>query len=134
MQKFCTFTGSKFDLWIRWITRKMKSLFKSEDKCLHPACKIYHCVCSCRETYIGETIRNVETRWNKHNTPSEKSNPSKHLNSNITHYFSFSVICNAPVKKLTHKILEVYFIVLIKWTLHDQIESDLFCLFKNGIM
>ena len=39
MQKFHNFAGSKFDLWIKWITRKMKTLFKLEDKSLHPACK-----------------------------------------------------------------------------------------------
>ena len=85
-------------------------------------------VCSCEETYIGETIKNVENRWNKHNIPSEKSNSSKHLNSNILHRFSWSVICKAPIKKFTHKILEEYFIVP---TLNDQIELDLLHLFKN---
>ena len=104
MQKFHNFTGSKFDLWIKWITRKAKTLFKIKGKCLHPACKIYHGVSSCRET-----IRNVETRWNEHNIPSKKSNPSKHLNRNITHHFSWSVVCNAPVKKLTRKVLEAYY-------------------------
>ena len=81
----------------------------------------------------------------------EKSNPSIHLNSNITHHLSWPVICNAPVKKLTRKILEAlfiefnapvkkltrkileaYFIELLKPTLNDQIESDLLYLFKNG--
>ena len=62
--------------------------------------------------------------------PSEKSNLSKHLNSNITHHFSCAVICNAPVKKFTCKILEVYFIALLKLTRNDQSESDLLHLFK----
>ena len=133
MQKFHNFTRNKFGLQIKQITRKTKTLFKMKDKCLHPACKIYHSVCSCRETYIGETTRNVETRLNKHNMPSEKLNPSNHLNSNITHLFSWSVICNTPVKKLIRKILETYFIALLKPTLNDQVESDLLHLFKNGI-
>ena len=72
IRKFHNFTGSKFDLWVKWITRKVKTLFKTKNKCLHPACKMYHGVRSCRETYIGETVRNVETKWNKHNMPSEK--------------------------------------------------------------
>ena len=110
---------------IKWVTNKPKTRFKLKDKCVHPACKIYHGVCSCRETYIGETIRNVETRWNEHNMPSEKWNPWKHLNSNITHHSSWSVICNPPVKKLTLNILEAYFIVLLKPTVNDQIGSDL---------
>ena len=108
----------------------MEILFKLKDKCVHPACKIYHGVSSCGETYIGETIRNVETRWNKYNMPSEKLNHSKHLNSSITRHFSWSVICNGLVKKLTRKILEPYVIALLKRTLNDQIESDLLHLFK----
>ena len=133
MPKFHNFTGGKFGLRIKWITRKTKTPFKLKDKCVHPACKICHGVCSCRGTYIKETIRNVATRWNEHNMPSEKSNLSKHLYRNITHHFSWSVICNAPVKKLTRKILESNFIALLKPTLNDQIESDLLHLFKNGI-
>ena len=62
MRNFHNFTGSKFDLRIKWITRKTKTLFKLKDKCLHPVRKIYHGVYSCGETYIGITIRNVETR------------------------------------------------------------------------
>ena len=114
------------------MTRKT-SLLKLYDKSLHPACKIYHDVCSCGETYIGETIKNMETRWNEHNMRLAKSNPSMHLNSNVTHHFSWSVICKAPVKKFTCKILQEYFIALLKSTLNDQIESDLLHLFKNGI-
>ena len=122
------------DLRIKWLTRKTKKFFKLKDKCVHTASKIYHGICSCGETYIGKTIRNLETRWNEHNMPSEKSNPSKDLNSNITHHFSWSNICNAPAKKLTRKTLQVHFIALLKPTLNDQIESDLLHLLKNGIM
>ena len=112
----------------------MKTVFKLKHEYLHPACKTYHGVYSCGRTYVGETVRNVDSRWNKHNMPSEKLNPSKHLNSNITHHFSWSVICNAPVKKFTCKILEANFISLLKPTFTDQIEPDLFHLFKNEIM
>ena len=41
--------------------------------------------------------------------PSEKSNPLRDLNSKITDHFSWSPTCNAPVKKFTRKIIEVYF-------------------------
>ena len=40
----------------------MTTLFKLKDKCLHPACKIYHGVCSCGESCIAGTMRKVETR------------------------------------------------------------------------
>ena len=95
MQKFHNFTRSKFDLQIKWITRKTKTLFKLKNKCLQPAYEIYHSFTavyhSCEETYLGETITN------EHNMPSEKSNLSKHLNTNITDHFSWLVICSAPV-------------------------------------
>ena len=80
----------------------MKTLFKPKDPCIHPACKVYKRVCICGETYIGETIRNVEIRWKEHNTASHKSNPSKHINSHLDHTFTWSIICNAPIKKFRH--------------------------------
>ena len=51
MWKFHNFIGSKYDLWIKLITGKTKIIFKLKVNCLHPACKIYHSVCSCSETY-----------------------------------------------------------------------------------
>ena len=133
MRKFHNFTGSKFDLRIEWITRNTKTIFKIKYKCLHPACKIYHDVCSYEETYIAETVRNVETRWNKHNMPSEKSKYTKHLISNRQPHFSWSAISNALVKKFTPKTLEEHLVVPLKPTFNDQIKSDLLHLFKNGI-
>ena len=111
----------------------MKTLFKLKDPCIHPACKIYKGVCICGETYIGETIRNVETRWKEHNTPSDKSNPSKQINSHLDHIFTWSIICNTPTNKFKRKIIETYFIAINKPTLNDQLDSDLFHLFRNGI-
>ena len=69
----------------------------------------------------------------EHNTPSNKSNPAKHLRDNSDHSFTWKVICNAPNRKLAHKILEVYFITTMKPNLNDQIDSDLLNLFRNGI-
>ena len=40
----------------------MRTLFKLKEPCIHPACKFYKGVCICGETYIRETIGNVETR------------------------------------------------------------------------
>ena len=64
LRKFHNFTGSKFDLRIEWITRKTKALSELKDKCLDLAYKIYYGVYSCGETYLGETVRNVQTRGN----------------------------------------------------------------------
>ena len=54
---------------------------------LHSSCKIYKGICNCGETYIGETIRNVEERWSKHNSTDNKSVPAKHLADNKEHPF-----------------------------------------------
>ena len=102
-------------------------------KSLHPACKIYEGICIFGGKYIGETKRNVEIRWMEHNTPSDKSNPAKHLNDNIDHSFTWKVICNAPNRKPARKILEAYFIATMKPNLNDKIDSDLLRLFRNGI-
>ena len=61
MRKFHNFTESKFDLRIKWITRKTKTLSKLKNKCLHAACKMCDGVCGPTETFLGETVRNVET-------------------------------------------------------------------------
>ena len=96
IKKFNYFTNYKRDVRIKWLARKIRTLFHLKDKSIHPACKIYKGICICGEKYIGETKRNVEIRWMEHNTPSDKSNPAKHLNDNIDHSFTWKVICNAP--------------------------------------
>ena len=71
IKKFDKFTNN---------TLEVKTLFGVKDKSLHQACKIFKGVCSCGESYIGETIRNVEVRWDEHNSnPMKKSNPLKHI-------------------------------------------------------
>ena len=63
IKKFHQFTGEKYDIAVKWLTKKVKSLFPLFIyRNLHPSCKIYKGICSCGETYIGETIRNVEER------------------------------------------------------------------------
>ena len=69
----------------------------------------------------------------EHNTPSDKSNPVKHLRDNIDHNFTWNVICNARNRRLPLKIWEAYFIATMKPNLNDKIDSDLLHLFRNGI-
>ena len=125
IKTFNKFTNDKYDIRIKWLTRKIKTLFKLKHPCIHLACKIYKGVCTCAETYIEETIRNVEIRWKEHNIPSDKSNPSKHINSHIDYIFTWSIIFNAPIKKFKRKIIEACFIAVMKPTLNDQLDSDL---------
>ena len=66
----------------------------------------------------------------EHNTPSDKSNPTKHLRDNIDHSFTWIVICN---RKLACKLLEAYFIATMKPSLNDKLDSHLLHLFRKGI-
>ena len=47
IKKFYKFTNNTFDVRIKWLTQKVKNLFRVMDKSLHLACKIYKGVCSC---------------------------------------------------------------------------------------
>ena len=38
IKNFNKFTNDKYDIRIKWLTRKMKTLFKLKDPCIHPAC------------------------------------------------------------------------------------------------
>ena len=71
-------------------------MFKLKGKFLHQDCKVYKRVCPCAESYIDETIRNIEVCWHEHNIPINKSNPSKHIKNNLDHDFTWLVLANAP--------------------------------------
>ena len=106
---------------IKWLTKKVKTFFRVKDKSLHQACKIYKDVCQCGESYIGETIRDVEVRWEEHNNPMKKSNPSKHIKDNLDYVFNWSVLANAPKNIFQRKVLEPYYIVLEKIPLMNNL-------------
>ena len=133
IKKFDPFTNDTFDVRIKWLTKKVKTMFKVKDKSLHQVCKIYKGVCSCGESYIGETIRNVEVRWDEHSNPMNKSNPSKDIKDNLDHVFNWSVLANAPKNMFQRKVLETYYIVLEKATLNEQLEPAKLNLFRNGV-
>ena len=63
MKKSDAFTDNKYDIGIKWITKKVKQLSKLKNRNAHPSCVIYDSKCSCQESYMGETVRNVEFRW-----------------------------------------------------------------------
>ena len=81
-------------------------MFPLKAKNDYELCVIYKGDCSSGSRYTGETKRNVEVRWNKHNNPTKSSEPSKYLRSNINHYITWAVISNAPKKAKTRKNLE----------------------------
>ena len=54
---------------MKWIAKKVKSLFPLKDKNIYPYGKIYQGDCVCKNDYIGETERNLITRWGECNNP-----------------------------------------------------------------
>ena len=133
IKKFYQFTGEKYDMAVKCLTKKVKSLFLLKDRNLHPSYKIYKGICSFGETYIGETIRYVEERWSEHNIVDNKSEPAKHLADNEEHYFLWSILLAAPKDGRTRKNLEAFFIAKLKPSLNRQEDSNVLTLFRNGV-
>ena len=132
-KKFHQFTGEKYDIAVKWLMKKVKSLFTLKDWNFRPSCKIYKGVCSCGETNIGETIGNVEERWSEQNSVDNKSEAAKHLADNKEHSFSWSILLAAPKDGRTHKNLEAFFIAKLKPSLNRQQDSNMLTLFRNGV-
>ena len=130
IKKFHEFTSNSYETRIKWITKKVKEL-----KCKnpHPSCVIYEGVWVCEQTYIGETRRNVELRWEEHEDISKDSEPAKHLKENLNHKFSLKILLAAPESKRFRKILETSEIALKRLSLNEQIGSKKLLLFRNGV-
>ena len=93
---------------------------------------IYKGTCSCGEEYIGETKRNVETRWKEH-TVSNASEPVKHIKLHPEHKFNWEVLCKAPLYWNKRRILEAFFINRFKPSINDQKDIKFLNLFRNGV-
>ena len=94
---------------------------------------IYEGVCSCQESYIGETVRNVEIRWQEHEYTQKDLEPAKHLTNNPTHSFTWKVLLAASsVRRIRHN-MEVSIIALTRPSLNAQVESNEILLFRNGV-
>lgn len=132
MKKLKLFTNNKVNFSIKWMTKKVKHIFKVKDRNPHPLCCIYKGTCSCSMTYIGETKRNASLRWREHSKPTEKSEPAKHLLENPQHEFQWEIIKNAPKNTRLRKTIEAFIIAINKPSLNEQKDNNLL-LFRNGI-
>ena len=72
---------------------------------------------------------NAKVRWNKRNNRHKSSEPSKHLRSNINHFFTRAVISNAPDNAKTRKNLEASYIALWEPDLNKQKDFERLILF-----
>ena len=73
LKKLKVFTKKKYDFRIVWKTKRVRQLFPLKEEIPYLSWKIYERVCSCKQNDIGETKRNVITRWNKHGDPNKDS-------------------------------------------------------------
>ena len=133
IRKFKTYIDEECTVVIRWVTKKVKSLFSLKSRNPHPACKVYEGVCSCGSSYIGETKRNVEVRWKEHENPSGKSEPAKHLYQNPSHSYTWRVLMNAPQNMRVRRNLEASFVALHRPILNNQLETKKLTLFRYGV-
>ena len=133
MKKFQKFTNNSFRMVITWKTRNIRSLFPLKDKCDYKSCVIYKGDCSCGSRCIGETTRKAKVWWNEHNNWTKSSEPSKHLWSNINHYFTWTGISNAPKNAKARKNLGAFYIALWKRDLNKQMDFERLVLFRNGV-
>ena len=134
IRKIKSFLDTEYTVVIKWITRKVQTLFSLKSKNPHPACKIYQGVCNeCGHSYIGETRRNVEVRWKEHIDPKGKSEPALHLQQNPSHSFTWSVFMNASQNTRIRKNLEASIVAFLKPKLNNQLESKKLVLFRHGV-
>ena len=95
---------------------------------------IYRVICSCSADYFVETIRNSEIRWNEHITGKYKNlDCVKHLKDHFDHEFRWVFLSCVSKNCLKRKILEVYDIKRCEPSLHNQVNSYVLNLFKNGV-
>ena len=108
-------------------------MFPLKDKSDCKSYVVYKGDCSCGSRYIGEIRRNAEVKWNEHNNPTKSSEPSKYLQNNINHYFTWAVISNAPKNAKTRKNLVASYIALWKPDLNEQKDFERLVSFRNGV-
>ena len=75
IKKFYEFTNNSYEIRIKWITKKVKQLFKLKSMNPHPSCVVYEGVCVCEQIYISKKRRTLE----EHENTSKDLEPAKHL-------------------------------------------------------
>ena len=93
----------------------------------------YAVLCFCQESYIGETVRKVEIRWQEHEDTQKQTEPAKHLKNNSTRLFTGKVLLPALSIKRIRPNMESSIIALKGPSFNEQVVSKKFSLFRNGV-
>ena len=94
---------------------------------------IYEGLCSGQVSYIGETVRNVEIRWQEHEDTQKDSELAKHLKNNPTHSFTWKFLVPASSIRCIRQNMEPSIIALKQPSLNERVESKKLPLFQNGV-
>ena len=94
----------------------------------HPSCLIYEGVCSFQESYIGETVRNVEIRWQEHEDTQKDSEPAKYLKNNPTHLSTWKVLLPASSIRRIRQNMEAS--IIIDHHLMNDLSLRNYCYFE----
>ena len=82
---------------------------------------------------MGETVRNVEFRWQEHEDKQKDSEPAKYLKNNATHSFTWKVLLPASSIRHIRQNMEASIIALKQPSLNERVESKKLLLFRNGV-
>ena len=80
----------------------------------------------------GEAISNAKVCWREHTKLNGSSELAKFIIKNIGHEFTCKVICKALVNRKKRKVLESFYICLIKPFINDRLDKKSLMLFRNG--
>lgn len=86
-------------------------------------------VCSCQESYISETVRNVEISWKEHEDRQKDSEPAKHLKSNPSHSFTLKLLLPDLSNRCIRQNMESSIIALKQPSLNQQVKPKKVMLF-----
>ena len=104
IKKFDELADGLYDIRVKWVTKKVKQLFKIKIKNPHPSCVIYEGTSVCTETYLGETRRNAIIRWDGNEDPKKETEQGKHFINHPYHLFFRKFLLPAASNNHVRKI------------------------------
>ena len=85
------------------------------------------------ESYIGETLKNVEIRWPEHEDIKKDSELTKYLKNNQAHSFTWNLLLPVSSNRRIRQNIEISIITLQQPSLNERVESKKLSLFLNSL-